>query len=119
MKHLPREHQRAYITFYLRIFDKDKFIGFVIDIAAGGLKIISDFVLQEGASYTFQMKLPSSLEWEGKSDKIKFIEFSADCLWSKKDTTNDDFFISGFHFSNLDDEDNKIIHAMIKQYKIP
>jgi len=119
MKHLPRDHQRAYITFYLRVFDGDKFIGFLIDIAQGGIKVLSDFILEEDKLYMLKMKLPSTLEWKGKTSEDKFISFTAKCLWSKHDEVEKDFYISGFEFTGLLDGDNEIIHTLIKQYRIP
>ncbi len=119
MKHLAREHQRAYITFYLRVFEGDEFLGFIIDIATGGMKFISDFELQTGKNYNLKIKLPSSLEWKDKKMQTEYIRFSAKCLWSKIDTQNSDFYISGVEFTDLGEDENKIIHAMIQQYKIP
>ena len=119
MKHLPRDHQRAYITFYLRIFDGDKFLGFLIDIAQGGIKIMSDYLLDEEKVYTLKMKLPSTLVWDGNMSEDRSITFTAKCLWSKHDEVKKDFYISGFEFTGLSDEYNKIIHSLIEQYKIP
>jgi hypothetical protein len=119
MKHLPRDNQRAYITFYLRVFEGDKFLGFLIDLAQGGVKILSDFIMEKDKLYMLKMKLPSTLVWDGKMDADRSITITANCLWSKHDDVKKDFYISGFQFTGLLEEDNKIIHSLIEQYKIP
>lgn len=65
MKQIPRENQRVYLTFYLRIFEGEKFIGYMIDISNDGLMVMSDMPLEENKKYSLRMKLPSSAEWEG------------------------------------------------------
>ncbi len=120
MKHLPRDHQRAYITFYLRVYEENNFIGFMAEISQEGMKILSDFQLKINKFYNLKMKLPSSLEWKDKKNiDDRFINFSAECLWSNHDKVNKDFYISGFRISDFSDEDNEIIHTMIEQYRIP
>ncbi|MBN1496025.1 MAG: PilZ domain-containing protein [Spirochaetes bacterium] len=119
MKHLPREHQRAYITFYLRVFEGNGFLGFLIDISREGMKLLSDNILETGREYLIRMKLPASLEWKGRKDEDRSIEFSAACQWSKHDYIEKEFYISGFKFSNLGDEEQAIIHEMITAYRIP
>ena len=69
MKHAPREHQRVYLTFYLRIFEEDKFIGFLIDISKDGLMVMSERPLEENREYNLRMKLPPHLN--GKVKKLK------------------------------------------------
>ncbi len=119
MKHLPREHQRAYITFYLRVFEGDRFLGFLVDISKDGMKILSDFLLEADRIYPLKMKLPASLEWKGIKNEDRYIEFSATCLWSKHDYVQKEFFISGFKFIEFGDEEQAIIHELIHLYKIP
>lgn len=118
MKHLPRDNQRVYITFYLRIFEGEKFIGFLIDISKNGLKIISDYSLDSEKEYQLKMKLPSTLEWKDKSDKDRYIEFAAQCLWAKKDEVDKDFYLSGFKIKDIGEEENRIIYELIQQYKL-
>jgi PilZ domain-containing protein len=118
MKHLPRENQRVYITFYLRVFEGDNFLGFLIDIAKNGLKLISDNPLQPEKFYQIRMNLPSTLEWDGKKIKDKQIQYTAECLWSKPDNNNSDFYVSGFKFTDLSEEENGIIYKLIHQYKL-
>ena len=41
-----------------------------------------------------------------------------DCRWSKHDEVDKEFYTSGFAFRELSDEDNEIIHKVIREYKI-
>jgi hypothetical protein len=118
MKHAPREHQRIYLTFYLRIFEDDNFIGYLIDISKDGLMVMSELPLESGKIYRIKMKLPSTLEWKGRSIDDRIIEFGAECRWSKHDDVDKEFYLSGFSISDLSPEDNKIIQELIKEYKI-
>jgi c-di-GMP-binding flagellar brake protein YcgR len=118
MKHADREHQRVYLTFYLRIFDDEKFIGFLIDISKEGMMVMSEFPLETEKVYSIRMKIPSSFEWKGKNEPDRFINFSAKCEWTKHDDVEKEFYLSGFTFINLDDSENELIHAIIKEYKI-
>ncbi|MCP4129481.1 MAG: PilZ domain-containing protein [bacterium] len=118
MKHSPREHQRIYLTFYLRVFEGDEFLGFMIDISASGLMTMSEFPLKEGKFYLLKMKLPSSLEWKDKKDTDRYIEFTAECKWSKHDEVEKEFYLSGFEFTELHDQENVIIHELIKEFRM-
>ena len=120
MKHAPREHQRVYITFYLRVFevDTDEFIGFLIDFSEDGIMIMSEFPLHENKFYQMKMKLPSSLEWKGKKDKDKYITFTAECRWTKHDDVDKEFYLSGFLFTELGEEERNILKELIDHYRI-
>ncbi len=120
MKHAPRKYQRIYLTFYLRIFEGNTFLGFIIDISKDGMMVMSEFPLEEGRNYALRMKIPSSMEWEGKRGEDRFIEFGGSCKWSRRDEeVEKEFYISGFQFSDLGEEANRIIHRMIEEYRIP
>ena len=118
MKHTPRENQRVYLTFYLRIFDGDRFLGYMIDISHDGIMVMSDFILEEGKKYSLKMKLPSSAEWEGGNINDRCIDFNAECRWSKHDAIDREFYLSGFSFSDLSPEDEEIIHKLIQDFRI-
>jgi len=120
MKHTPRKYQRIYLTFYLRVFEDDTFLGFVIDISKDGTMIMSEFPLQEGKDYNLRMKIPSSMEWGGRNDDDRYIHFRGSCKWSRRDEdVEKEFYISGMQFSNLGGEAGDIIQKMIEEYRIP
>ncbi len=118
MKHAPREHQRVYLTFYLRIFEGDKFIGFLIDISKEGIMVMSETPLVENMTYKLKMKLPPTFEWKGKKVEDRVVRFQADCRWSKHDEVDKEFYTSGLAFRDIPEEDNEIIHRVIKEYRI-
>lgn len=118
MKHAPREHQRVYLTFYLRIFEGDNFIGYLMDISKDGLMIISESPVEEKRTLNLKMKLPPTFEWKGKKVEDKLIQFRAECEWCRHDEVDKEFYLSGFAFKDLAEEDNEMIHKMIKEYKI-
>ncbi len=118
MKRLPREHQRVILSFYLRVFEEKKFIGFLTDISRGGMMVMSEFPLEAEKDYNLRMNLPSSLEWKGKNDKDKEVKLSVKCEWSKHYEVDKEFYLSGFRFLDIDENDNNIIHEIINEYKI-
>jgi len=118
MKHSPREHQRVYISFYLRVFEDNKFLGFLIDISKDGFMIMSEFLLEKDKNYEMKMKLPSSLEWRDKKDKDRFVDLTAKCVWSKHDEVDKEFYLSGFEFTDLEEKTNSIIHQLIEELRI-
>ncbi len=119
MKHAPRKNQRVYLTFYLRVFEEDDFIGYLIDISKEGIMIMSEFPLQVGKYYLLNMKLPTSLEWKGKGDVDRSIEFTAECKRSEHDNVDKEFYLNGFEITDIDDDANAIIHKIIEEYRIP
>jgi len=119
MKNSPREHQRIYLTFYLRVFEGEEFIGFMIDFSRNGLKILSEKPMTEGKFYVLRMKVPSSLEWKGRKDEDHFIQYTAQCKWSKNDDVDKDFFLTGFDLTELhNDEDEQIIQKLLNEFRI-
>lgn len=118
MKHAPREHQRIYLTFYLRVFEDDEFIGFLIDISKDGLMIMSEGPLQTNKFYKLKMKLPSTLDWKDGKDRDRVIEFIAQCRWTRHDEVDKEFYLSGFEFTELHEDDNRIIHILIEEFRL-
>ncbi len=118
MEHKQREYQRVYLTFYLRVFCKNKFVGFLIDVSQEGIMLMSESLIKEGKKYDFQLKLPSSVEWKSKSVNTNFINFTAKCKWSKNDETDSEFYISGYEFTIIDQKNKTIIQDIIEEYKL-
>lgn len=118
MKHVPRKHQRVYLTFYLRVFEGEDFIGYLIDISKEGIMIMSDYSLQVGKYYLLNMKLPASSERKGE-EGIQSIEFTAECKRSEHDSVDREFYLNGFEITDIDDDTNAVIHKIIEEYRIP
>lgn len=119
MKHSLRKHQRVYLTFYLRVFEGDDFLGYLIDISKEGIMIMSDYPLQVGKYYLLKMKVPESFEWKGKADADRHIEFTGECKRSEHDTVDREFYLNGFEITDIDDDSNAVIHKIIEKYRIP
>ena len=75
--------------------------------------VMSEFVLEEGKCYSLKMKIPSSMEWKGKNDTDRFIKFRARCKYSEHDEVDKEFYVNGFEFSELGEEENFIIRKLI------
>lgn len=119
MKHAPREHQRVYLTFYLRVFEEGKdFLGFLIDLSKDGLMIMSETPLVEDKFYQLKMKVPSSLEWKDKDDQDRYISFTAQCRWTKNDEVDKGFYLNGFEFTDLSEDSDSILRQLLEEYRI-
>lgn len=116
MKHTPREHERLHLTFALRVFEGERFVGFMADIAENGIMIISDAPFTEGVSSRLRMKPPSSFSWKGTAGPNHSIEFSARCKWTQKSETDENYYISGFEYTDIRAEEKDVIHSLIQKY---
>jgi hypothetical protein len=99
------------------MYVNDEFAGFLIDVSKEGIMLMSESKMYEDKEYKLLLKLPSSLDWKTKITDKTFVEFTAKCIWSKKDNLDEDFYLSGYEFTQIDDENNKIINDIIEQYK--
>lgn len=118
MKHAERTHQRIYLTFYLRVFEDDAFLGFMTDVSREGLMLMSEFPLEEEREYTLRMKIPSCAKCKFHLDDQEFIEFRAICRWSQPEGESRDFFLNGFQIVEITEEENQCIHYLIEEFKI-
>lgn len=118
MKHAPREHQRVYLTFFLRIYDNKNLAGYLLDISEEGLMIISEIPLTEKKTYNLCMKLPPSFGFNGIASTNGIIRFSAECRWSRPDEDDRNFFLSGLSFSELADGDKLMILRLMEEYRL-
>ncbi len=118
MKHASRTHQRIYLTFYLRVFENDNFIGYLIDVSREGIMIMSEYPLDEGREYRLRMKAPSCARCKDTLGEHEFIEFSAVCKWTKSEDASREFFLNGFEIVEITEEENQCIHYLIEEFKI-
>ncbi len=115
MKRAARGNKRIYLIFYLRVFSRGNFLGFIIDISTGGMKIISESAIKSGRKYRLRMKLPPDIK---NSDKTDYIEINAKCVWSKPDEENESFFLNGFELGDIDSHTREVIEQTIKEYRL-
>lgn len=90
MENEKRRLKRVHLIYYLRIFDSNTgvIVGHLVDITTQGIMLISEEPVPMGKDYSFRMHLPATIIGREK------IEFSAHCLWCKKDI-NPDFLYPG------------------------
>ncbi len=106
-----RNLKRRHLIFYLRIFEKieNKLLGYIVDITANGIMIMSENKIEIEKEYELQMVLPANI---GKQKKL---EFKAKSIWCKNDI-NTDFYDIGFEFKSLNDDDVSIVKYLIDDF---
>lgn len=111
MENEKRRLKRVHLIYYLRIFDSNTgvIVGHLVDITTQGIMLISEEPVPMGKDYSFRMHLPATIIGREK------IEFSAHCLWCKKDI-NPDFFVSGYQIKAISPEEAQIIKELINSY---
>ncbi len=113
MKHAERSNRRMYLTFYLRVFEKDVFLGFVVDISPAGMMLVSETPMQVGKNYALSMKLPPVSGINAATAR-----FTAACLRSQPDEADNAFYLSGFKMDDLSEEAAAVIKDMIREYSL-
>jgi hypothetical protein len=108
-----RKLERKYLVVYSRVFDRKtgKVIGYLSDLTTKGAMIIGEHQLENGEYYQLRIDLPESSEFS-KSH----IDLVAKSVWSRPDI-DPAFFNTGFEFSEVSPEDEKIIKLMIELYE--
>ena len=103
-----RRMKRWHVIYYLRIFDQDtgSLLGHLVDITTEGIKMVSEDPIPAGKGFRLRMEVPV----EGR--KAEGVFFNARSLWSSKDT-NPDFYATGFHLENPDNETINVIQFLI------
>ena len=71
--------------------------------------MISEGPIPSGKDFSLRMQLPANIT--GREE----IEFSAHCLWCKKDI-NPDFYVSGYRINTITPQEAKTITALINAY---
>ena len=106
-----RKHKRAHLIEYLEVLDRDTglHIGHLADISPQGIMVVSKKTISLNRDFSFQLLLP-----ETATDR-KEINFQARCLWCKEDF-NPDFYVSGFHISEIAAHEIEIIKDLIKSH---
>jgi hypothetical protein len=103
-----RKLKRGQMTFYLGVYVSESKIplGFVENIHSEGLMLRSDSPIETGKIYSLRMELPQQM---GRKTQI---DFSAECLWCKKENDTD-FYKAGFRLMDINEELVGIINELI------
>lgn len=93
-----RRSPRKNMTYYVSIFDRttNAFVGHLANLSKCGMKVTSTKPLQPNRKYRFGLVDTNILKDANQ------IEFDATSRWSQK--TEDQFFDTGFEFSNITPE---------------
>jgi c-di-GMP-binding flagellar brake protein YcgR len=105
-----KRHTTRHQYFYSRIYDETTHnqTGRLVDISAGGIRLLSDEPIKTDVNFQLRMVLPRSIE--GK----KSITFDAKSIWCEK-TTDSDLYDAGFKLLHISPENEEIIDRLIKE----
>lgn len=117
MKKIPRADERFFLSFYLRVFEDSRFIGFLVDISDNGFKLMSEFPLTVEKKYKIMMKLPHKIS-QAENQDYNYINFDAFCRWTEQDELDREFNLNGLEFIDIDIESKKWLKQLIIQFKV-
>ncbi|AEF21298.1 MULTISPECIES: PilZ domain-containing protein [Pseudomonadaceae] len=85
-----RHIERHQLPYYLKVFNAftDKPVGYLGNVSADGLMLISQLPVLVGGCFDLRLKIPGC-------DGFRHIDFTATCLWCQEDVTPGSFD-SGF-----------------------
>lgn len=106
-----RSIQRHQLPYYLNVFNRftEKPLGFIGNLSEGGLMLISPYPMMVQARFEMRLKIP------GQNGQLRFIDFSATCLWSCEDVTPGSFD-SGFALTDPPHEIRDMIDALHRYF---
>jgi c-di-GMP-binding flagellar brake protein YcgR len=106
-----RSAKRRHLIYYLGVDDRqtEGLVGRVVDITAGGMRLISENAVDPGGTFRLRMVLPR--EFEHKQE----ITFGATSRWCTRDA-NPQWFSIGFEFKDISPADITIIEDLIREF---
>lgn len=104
----PRKRVNEKIA--VRDINSDELIGYLVNISAGGLMLISDKLLTPNRLFQLSMTLPAPI------NGIPIIEFGAECLWVQDNSEESQPCWAGFQIIDLSDLGTVLIEHMIKAW---
>ncbi len=107
-----RKMERIHLIHYLRMFNREdgSLIGNLVDITGEGVQFISEKPFIKDTLLQVRMDFPE--EFMGKDH----LEFNTEIKWSIVDQ-NPDLFANGSRLVNVNEEDARIIKALIEMYQ--
>ncbi|HCB13989.1 MAG TPA: hypothetical protein DEP36_10540 [Gammaproteobacteria bacterium] len=105
-----RQYERYSTNFYLYVYEQHegRFLGHVVDISMGGLRLLGSDLLCAGEMMLLRMDI--SLE----SGRHESCEFQARAVWSGQDEDSE-LYIAGFEFLNLSEQGEEILQNIIAE----
>ncbi|QAY88442.1 PilZ domain-containing protein [Pseudomonas arsenicoxydans] len=105
-----RRIERHQLPYFLRVFNSvtDKPIGFLGNVSADGLMLISQLPMMVGVDFDLRLKIPASNGCQ------QVIDLTACCLWCHEDATPH-HYDAGFSLQRAPPEYEQLMQAL-KQY---
>ncbi len=105
-----RRIERHQLPYFLRVFNSvtDKPIGFLGNVSADGLMLISQLPMMIGADFDLRLKIPAS------DGCMQVIDLRASCLWCHEDATPH-HYDAGFSLQQAPPEYAQLVSAL-QQY---
>jgi hypothetical protein len=106
-----RRLERRHILFYSRVFDRKTgvFLGYLGNMNAGGMMIISEDPMEIDCHYLLRIDLPD------ENYALPVLNFEAKSVWCKKDI-DPNFYNTGFRFEEISEENKQIIEQITIDY---
>ncbi|KAF2410151.1 PilZ domain-containing protein [Pseudomonas antarctica] len=106
-----RRIERHQLHCFLQVFNRltDKPIGFLGNVSAGGLMLISQLPLMVDVDFELRLKIP------GPDGELQTIDLTATCLWSREDI-NPQHYDSGFNVIQAGEEYGQLITALLNYF---
>lgn len=106
-----RRIERHELPCFLQIFNRltDKPIGFLGNVSADGMMLISQLPMMVDVNFELRLKVPDS---EGN---LHAIDLTATCLWSHEDI-NPQHYDSGFRVIQAPEEYGQVICALVNYF---
>jgi hypothetical protein len=106
-----RRLHRRHILFYSRVYDRKTgvFLGYLGNMNAGGLMIISEEPIVTDQTYLLRIDLPDDIYTR------PVLNFEAKSVWCRPDV-DPNFYNTGFQLVDISDEGQKIIAQIIDDY---
>ena len=106
-----RRLERRHILFYSRVFDRKTgvFLGYLGNMNAGGMMLISEDPLETDCKYLLRIDLPD------ENYILPVLNFEAKSVWCKKDI-DPNFYNTGFKFAEISEEAKQVIDQITIDY---
>ena len=103
-----RRMKRRHLIYYLEVIDRDtaELIGFLVDITAKGIMLMSEIPIETGKMFHLRILLKTDL-----SEK-KYLNFDAKSKWCKK-SINTEIYDTGFELINSEISEFREIEEII------
>ena len=105
-----RKLKRRHLIYYLQVIDrdKDKSIGFLVDITTNGIMIMNESPVETDKTFHLKVQLQTDLSQQS------FLDFKAKSKWCKK-SINADLYDTGFELIGVTAKDFRGIEDIISE----